>query len=119
MRFPHLVIALTLSSTTLMPLTVNASPYDGRYRLNSSWDCRSVGSDGGAIRIQGNSFEGVESSCQMSNPTTVRDMAAHLYDLSCSGEGETYSYRIMIMRADQGDIYLINKGNASLWQKCP
>ncbi|PLX43828.1 MAG: hypothetical protein C0605_03590 [Hyphomicrobiales bacterium] len=124
MKIHRLVAALALCavlSAALLPHAAGAGPgpYDGKYRLNGSWDCRNVGVDGGAIRITGDHFEGVESSCQMTNPTTVRDMGAHLYDLMCSGEGETYSYRLMLMRADDGGLYLITKGGAVHWQKCP
>ena len=109
-----LIVAIGL----LMASTANASQFDGIYRLNKSWDCKSIGMDGGAIEISGNTFAGVESTCSMTNPTRVRGMNAVLYDLNCSGEGETWSMRLMIMKQARG-IAIISNDSIGEWQRCP
>ena len=62
-------------------------------------------------------LEGVESSCKLTKPTKVRGMDAVLYDAICSSEGEQYSYRVMLMRRDNG-IYVVQNGYASEWRSC-
>ena len=75
-----------------MVSAVHAGQFDGKYRLNKHWDCKSVGMDGGAMEIRGGKLHGVESLCLITNPTKIRGMDAVLYDLQCSGEGENCSY---------------------------
>ena len=91
---------------TLLATTANATPFDGLYRPDATWaegwDCVSVGSDGGALSIENNTFNGVENTCTLSNPTPVRGMDAILYDAECSGEGMTNKERMMIMRTYSG-----------------
>jgi hypothetical protein len=111
----RIMIATTIA---LIATIANASQFDGKYRLNQHWDCKIVGMDGGAIRISGTKFEEVESSCSMTRPTKVRDMDAVLYDLNCSGEGETWSERVMIMKQQNG-IAIIRRGSVGEWQLCP
>ena len=97
---------------------VHAGQFDGKYRLNKQWDCKSVGMDGGAMEIRGGKLHGVESLCLMTNPTKIRGMDAVLYDLKCSGEGETWSDRLMLLKQKNG-IYHIRNGWVSKWERCP
>ncbi len=98
-----------------------AGPYDGTYRPDADWaagwDCQSVGMDGGALAVQGGTFYGVESACRLTNPVPVRDMAATLYDAQCSGEGETYGYRLMLMTTP-GGIAVIRDGVVLALKRC-
>ena len=99
-----------------------AGPYDGIYRPDypgaESWDCRTVGMDGGALAIRDGRFEGVENSCALSNPVNVRGMAATLFDAECSGEGETYSKRLMLLKTPEG-VAMIEDGFADNLVRCP
>ena len=99
-----------------------AGPYDGLYRPDypgaESWTCRTVGMDGGALQVAGDRFLGVENSCTLSNPVQVRGMAATLYDAECSGEGEVYSKRMMLMLTPEG-IAVIEDGFADNLLRCP
>ena len=95
-----------------------AGEFDGKYRLNKSWNCADVGSDGGAIMIDKGMFHGVESSCKMKKPTKVRDLDATLYDIECSGEGTTWTNRMMIMRKN-GGVFILQKDSVGEWQRCP
>jgi hypothetical protein len=96
-----------------------AGPYDGTYRYDNGWNCRDIGSDGGAIRIANGRSHGVENNCRMTNPVAIRGMKATLYDRDCSGEGETWSDRIMLMRQDGGKLLIVNQGVSHVWQRCP
>ena len=107
-------------SSIMVATTALATPFEGIYQpAGSNWTCNpaDVGMDGGALAVKGNAFHGVENVCELSNPTAVRGMDAVLYDAECSGEGESYSYRVMILRNDAG-IYVIQNGYASDWQSC-
>lgn len=99
-----------------------AGPFDGVYRPDQpwaeGWDCVSVGSDGGALAIEGDVFKGVESQCQLTNPVPVTGMDAILYDAECAGEGETYSYRMMLMRLPEG-VAVIEDGFVNPLKSCP
>jgi len=111
MRVLFFIAFIFISSVSL------AGEFDGKYRLNKSWDCTSVGSDGGAISIKGKKFFGVESFCAMTNPVKVRDFNATLYDLDCSGEGEKWNSRMMFMHKE-GGIYIVQKGSVGKWERC-
>lgn len=105
----------------LLPSLGFATPYDGIYRPNydfaDSWDCRSVGQDGGALAIEADRLLGVENTCQLTAPVEVRDMNAVLYDAQCAGEGESYSERLMLMAHDFG-VYVIRDGIVLDWIRC-
>ena len=87
-----------------------ATPYEGTYRPDApwaeGWNCSDVGSDGGALAVQGDTFYGVESACTLTNPVDVRGMKATLYDLECSGEGETWTERLMLMETENGIAFI-------------
>ena len=98
-----------------------AGPFDGIYRPDqpwaAGWDCESIGQDGGALAVQGDIFTGVENQCRLTNPVQVTGMDAVLYDAECAGEGETYSYRLMLMRLPDG-IAVIQDGSVSELLTC-
>jgi len=101
---------------------VNATPFDGLYKsIHGTWTCDplDIGLDGGSLGIRGNILNGLESECELKNPTNVRGMDAILYDAECTAEGEPYpSSRVMIMQHDEG-IYLIQDGSVGDWRDCP
>jgi len=108
--------------TLVVAAPVSAGPFDGLYRPDQpwaeGWDCKSVGQDGGALAVDGDVLHGVENSCQLSNPVPVTGMDAILYDAECSGEGETYSKRVMLLRLP-GGLAMIEDGSVSPLVSCP
>jgi len=111
--------SLTLLAAVL-PGLLAASPYDGTYRQTANADCGLVGVDGGAIRIADGIFYGVESQCRMTRPVAVVNMNATLYTLTCEGEGEVWSERVMLMEAAENDgILMIWNGYAFQYGRCP
>ena len=111
------VIVLSL----ILPAVAAAGPFDGLYRPNYdwalAWDCKSVGVDGGALEVEGETLRAVENTCALSDPVEVRDMAAVLYDASCTGEGGASEGRIMLMTHEFG-IYVIRDGFVLDWIRC-
>lgn len=103
------------------PFAAMAGPFDGLYRPNfdwaESWDCTSVGMDGGAMAIDGDTLSGIDNPCTLSDPVEVRGLSAVLYDLTCAGEGEPYSQRAMIMTHPFG-VYVITDGQVLDWLRC-
>ena len=114
--------ALAFATLVLLAAPALAGPYDGLYRPDypgyEHWDCTSVGSDGGALAIQDDILHGVESQCRLTNPVQVTGMDAVLYDAECAGEGEEYSYRLMILRLPEG-VALIQDGFVNPLKACP
>lgn len=48
-----------------------------------------------------------EGSCQLTNPTNLRDMPkAKLFDAKCSGEGSEWTYRVMYAPSYDGNTLL-------------
>ncbi len=116
MRSVAFLIALCLCA----PVAAEAGPYDGVYRQRANAECGLVGVDGGSLRIEGGIFYGVEMQCLMSRPVDVLDMEATLYTMQCSGEGETWSERAMLMKAAEGDgIIMVWNGYAFRYDRCP
>lgn len=98
-----------------------ATPFDGLYQpAGSAWSCHleDLYMDGGAVGVMNGQLHGVESVCDLTNPTPVRDMNAVLYDLQCMGEGEPYTRRVMLMRHQTG-IFVIQNGFVADWRACP
>lgn len=103
------------------PLALAAGPFDGLYRPNYdwalSWDCETVGQDGGALAIDDTTLTAIDNSCTLTDPVEVRDMEAVLYDADCSGDGGTNAGRIMLMAHDFG-LYVIRDGFVLDWISC-
>ena len=97
------------------------TPFDGLYVATGvdGWTCEpgEVGMEFGALAIRDDKLWGLENTCDLTNPTNVRGMAGVLYDAECSGEGETYAYRLMLLKGETG-IYLIENGYIVEWTTC-
>jgi hypothetical protein len=107
--------------------TATATPFDGAYdstieRCYRASDMRYI--------LSGDRAEGWENICNLTNPTSVRDIPnAMIYDAICSGEGERYSYRLMLVgntttyidgwRQADVDLYVITNGSVTPLLRCP
>ncbi|TNC49827.1 hypothetical protein FHG66_09945 [Rubellimicrobium rubrum] len=111
---PVRVLAL---GALIAPQLAAALPWDGRYRLSAEANCSD---EAGVLRIAEGVLHGVESTCRMTDPVDVLDLDATLYVMECSGEGETWTERAMLMDAAEGDgIYLMWRGYAFRYDRCP
>lgn len=111
--------------TLLLSVTaadVWAGPYDGRYRPDhpsgDSWDCTSIGKDGGAILLTSNIFFALGSRCNLRDATRVSGMDATLYNAICRADGTPFERRIMIMRTDAGIAVRQKGARISMLRKC-
>ncbi|AZV77651.1 hypothetical protein EBB79_06925 [Parasedimentitalea marina] len=112
--------SLVFITAVLMSATGFAAPFDGLYTsVDGTWSCNpeDLGMDGGVLGIQGAYLHGLENTCELTKPTSIRGMDAVLFDAQCSGEGEQYSYRVMIMRHEEG-LYLVQDGLVADWRRC-
>jgi len=104
----------------VLPLALAAGPFDGVYRQTANADCDLVGVEGGTLEIRDNIFYGVEVECRMTRPVNVMDMDATLYRMECSGEGEVWTERAMLMQSAEGDgVIMIWNGYVFRYSRCP
>lgn len=105
----------------VLPLAAMAGPFDGLYRPNydwaESWDCATPGVEGGALAIAADSVQGIGAPCNLSAPVEVRGMNAALYDMTCPGDAEGATRRIMIL-GHQFGVYVITDGQVLDWLRC-
>lgn len=103
----HIALALLVAA----PLAAQDNDFDGLYRpvgeAFEGWSCaeETIGEDGGALAVKDGKFFGLESDCDLTNPVNIRDMNARLFDAVCEAEGESYSYRLMLMKKEGGLIF--------------
>ena len=97
-----------------------AGPYDGIYQQTLTSDCETVGEEGGAIRIDGTLFYGVEVQCRMTLPVDINNMDATIYTMECSGEGQGWTERAIVMNDAEGEgIFMVWNGYVFRYALCP
>lgn len=104
----------------LAPVVAAATPYDGTYLQTPNGECALIGVDGGALKIEDGIFYGVEMECRMTRPVSVVNMDATLYTMACSGDGQIWSERAMVMNDAQedGGIIMVWDGYAFRYSRC-
>jgi hypothetical protein len=113
---------MTIRFAAILAVLLAASPLaaqglDGNYSTGPQ-ACGDPGNDG-AMAIRGSRIEFWESRCELRDPTAIRDMpSATLFDLVCSGEGETWTYRALLMPSSEG-LVLLREGFATVYARCP
>lgn len=116
--------ALLAASVALVLPALTASAQDGQF--DGDWatgDPMACDTSGGdvvnfALRIRGDVFRGMETECRMTNPVTVRDLGAIVFDMECSGEGDSWGYRALFMIDRDGQLVLISDGSALIYPRC-
>jgi len=108
----------TIISTAIavLALPAVAGSIQGTWASNPA-DCGAVYPET-QVEISGSKISFIESSCKLENPTDLRDMPdAKLYDVVCSGEGESWSERALIgMSGD--DLLIYSRGFARTYESC-
>lgn len=98
----------------LLPSVARAQ-YDGTYAV----DCAAGAGSETRIGIEGDSIRFHESICRLANPVTVRGMTgATLFDATCTGEGETWAKRILLMPGSEGGLVRVEDGFAMTYARC-
>ena len=112
-------LPIALATFLAMPLAAQSIRYDGIWAIGDPSACVE-GRDhvNFAYRIQNGEMTGLESSCFMTNPVEVRDMSATLYDMDCAGEGETWTFRMMLMIDRDGALVRVTDGQALISPRC-
>lgn len=100
-------------AVTLVPGLAAAQDFSGTYQLGG---CGAP--TDGRIQISGSRIVFWESTCQLTNPVAVRDMGdATLFDVSCTGEGESWSFRAFLQSGGEGMI-MVRDGFAYTYPRC-
>ncbi|MGJ8610169.1 MAG: hypothetical protein ACSHWY_03685 [Octadecabacter sp.] len=111
---------LTLALSLLVTPAV-ADSFDGSYYWQGSDPV--VGCDldrynDSSIQIEGSQIHFIETTCELANPTSLRDMPeGTLFDAVCSGEGEIWSERMMIYSTYDG-VAVLSRGAARTYSRC-
>jgi hypothetical protein len=123
-RLTGALLALTLAFA--LPLTAGAQTLLDRIQglyypqgMAGAWNCRDLGSDGGAVGFVGDQIRGVESACQLKEPFPIPGMDAVRFTTTCSGEGETWEAGPVIIVPHFDGVTLVYQDFANTWLRCP
>lgn len=106
-------------SFAILPAIGLAGPYDGVYKQVANAECSLVGVDGGSVKIADGIFYGVETECRMTRPVDIDNMDATIFTLECSGGGQVWSERAVVMNdAAEPGLYMIFDGYAFRYDRC-
>ena len=84
-----------------------------------SWDCATLGMEGGAVGVQGTTLHGVENACDLTDAFPIPGMDAMMFDLTCAAEGTTYDGGKVILVPASDGLGLVWDGFVTFWQRCP
>ncbi len=108
----RLAFALTLAAAPAL-----AQGLDGDDSLEAA-RCGDPSSDGG-VAGTGAEIASCESRCAIENPVAPRGMdRATLFDARCTGEGESWGYRLLAVPSAEGDLVLVREGSATTDARC-
>jgi hypothetical protein len=111
--------SLFFIGVALVPFLSTAAAPDTR--LVGAFDsisCAEAYTDSRA-QFSNNLIEFHEASCSLTNPVLVRGMTdAVLFDANCSGEGEQWTIRLMIMPGYGGNAIVVQSGQTTTYKRC-
>ena len=82
-------------------------------------DCAAGALSEDRVEVMGTVIFFHESRCKLTNPVPVRGMTdAVLYDVECSGEGEVWIRRILLMPSFDGGLIRVEDGLALTYLRC-
>ncbi len=70
------------------------------------------------LEITETTYFGYEDTCELTNPVSIRDMDATLFDAVCHGEGGNETSRLMIASEGESRIMLHQHGFTTLLEAC-
>lgn len=113
----RLAAALLAPCFALLPATAGAQvPPQGVFQPDV---CTNDPFNDGRLTVRGMELRFWESGCALSNPVAVRGMeGAHLYDAECSGEGEIWSTRYLMMPGREGRLVFVQPQYATVYEYC-
>ncbi len=110
-----------LALLLLLATPLAAQSLDGRYYWAGSDPARGCTPNAyseGSITLDGGQVFFVESHCALTNRVAIRDMnGAFLYDAQCSGEGDTWTERMLVYPTSDG-VAVLSRGAARVYTRC-
>lgn len=98
----------------IFPSQSISQPLSGVY----DFECKKEVSDS-RIELRGTEIKFWESTCKLTDPVEVRGMrGATLFDAVCTGEGEEWSYRMLLMPTSRGGLIRLEEGLAVEYVRC-
>ena len=97
--------------------SAQAFNYDGSW-AETSKICSATNTDIVPMRISGTTIHFYESNCELTDPVSIRGMNGHLVDFLCSGEGETWSLRGLLLLNIDGTLTLSFDERTSVLERC-
>lgn len=114
-RFLSLTTCAIVLGATATAALAQALP-QGSYELNG---CSGNPYSDGVMELNGSQILFYESACTVSNPEPVRGMeGAYLYDAQCSGEGENWTARYLIMPGWDNAVVFVQENWAAVYDYC-
>ena len=113
-KFTSLLLAISGLATSA---TAQSSVLDGAWAMNPD-SCNVTNTDLVPMRISGTTIFGYESRCELTNPVNIRGMSGQLFDLVCSGEGEEWTTRGLILLNQDGTLVYSHDGWTSILHRC-
>jgi len=113
-KFFALIIAVSSLTNTA---TAQALNFSGSWAQNAP-SCNVTHSDLVPMRISGTSIRFYESRCELTNPVNIRDMNGQLFDFVCSGEGEEWSTRGLLLLNADGTLTYSSNDQTIILQRC-
>ncbi|MDB4213741.1 hypothetical protein N9741_02600 [Octadecabacter sp.] len=110
---------------TLILIAMSSPAFADRLNGLYVWDtapeggqCTMVGYDNADLEIFDNTIAFIETQCVLTEPTAIRDMSEGiLYDAKCTGEGETWTERMMMYEIFDG-VAIISRGAVRTFRHC-
>ena len=105
----------------LLASPVAAQNLDGVYHwvdTDPATSCDTDGYNPFQVTIEGNKVSFVETQCKLGNPEEISDMPeGTLYEAVCSGEGDTWTERMIVYETFDG-VALLSRGAARTYTRC-
>ena len=119
-RLPLLILVALLAPLPAAGQTLLDEVQGLYYPPNQgTWDCATLGMDGGAVGVQGDTLHGVENACTLSNALPIPGMNAALFGLTCTAEGQSYDAGNVILVPTDNGLGLVYDGFVTTWLRCP
>lgn len=114
------IAAVTLGLMLPLAATAQDGQFDGDWAVGDPMACDLSGHDSAnfAVRIRGDQFRGLESECRMTNPVTLPGLGAVIHEMDCTGEGDSWTYRALMMLDREGQLVMVSDGMALIYPRC-
>ncbi|NOR63855.1 MAG: hypothetical protein GQ535_15370 [Rhodobacteraceae bacterium] len=113
-RIFALIIAVSSLFNAATAQTLN---FAGSWAHNPD-SCNVTNTDLIPMRISDTSILFYESRCELTNPVNIRDMNGQLFDFVCTGEGEEWGARGLLLLNADGTLTYSSSDQTIILQRC-